>query len=70
MAHEVPDSQLPPDQRTAQSDDPTLPEKPESEPASPEAPVRPTGVGVMAAILFLLVFVALVIAAILSFVRP
>jgi hypothetical protein len=66
MTYESHAKDVPPEQRADQTDDPGLPDGPPAgEPADPANPVRPTGVGVIAGILFLLVFVALVIGALL-----
>ena len=60
MAHELPTHGSSQGERTPQTDDPTLPEGPPAgEPADPNVPMRPTGMGVLATILFLIVLLAL-----------
>jgi hypothetical protein len=66
MAHELPTRGDAQSERAAQTDDPTLPAGPPAgEPADPAVPLRPTGVGVLAGILFLVVLVALLLVALL-----
>lgn len=62
MAHQVPTGDLPETQRTPQSDDPSLPQGTESEPPDPGS-LRPGGMGMLAGVLFLLVFVAVLLVA-------
>lgn len=64
MAHQVPTGDVPESQRTAPSDDPSLPQGTESEPADPGS-VRPGGMGMLAGVLFLLVFVAVLFLALI-----
>lgn len=60
MAHELPTRGSPQGERTPQTDDPGLPDGPPSgEPADPNVAMRPTGMGVLATILFLIVVLAL-----------
>lgn len=62
MAHETP--RIPGHQRAAPSDDPTLPDGPGAEPSDTSPSTRRTGMGVLAALLFLIVFLAGLLAAI------
>jgi hypothetical protein len=55
MAHHVPTGDLAGSQRTAPSDDPSLPGDHEPEPADAGS-ARPAGMGMFAGVLFLLVF--------------
>ncbi len=64
MAHQVPTGDLAESHRTPPSDDPSLSGGREAEPAHPGS-VPPGGMGMLAGVLFLLVFVAVLFLALI-----